>query len=206
MTEEISRDLVVDRLSEVTYDRFLFYIMGPYKSFNLNYVLSEEDRREIDIDELPGPLRHLFQSKSEIDEAQALLRRLQGSLRVDPGVNAFLALDVDISTDDVDAATQSMEFTRCSNATVFVLPFLGHNFGVGEEAGSILEALSETHGDRLTFVHEDDVTSAMIRSARVRWDLRVETYETEAELVDKLRRFAGEIMHRERRGELDPLD
>jgi hypothetical protein len=43
----------------------------------------------------------------------------------------------------------------------------------------------------------------MIRSAQVRWDLRVETYETETELVDKLRLFAGGIMHRERRGELD---
>lgn len=75
-----------------------------------------------------------------------------------------------------------------------------------EEAGSILEALSETYGDRLLFVHEDDVTSAMIRSARVRWDLRVETYETEAELVGNIRSFAGGIMHRERRGDLDPID
>jgi hypothetical protein len=109
-------------------------------------------------------------------------------------------------TDDVDAVTQSIEFARCSNATAFILPFLGHNFGVGEEAGSILEALSETHGDRLVFVHEDDVTSAMIRAANARWDLRVETYETEAELVDTLRRFAAGIMHRERRGDLDQLD
>jgi hypothetical protein len=46
----------------------------------------------------------------------------------------------------------------------------------------------------------------MIRSARVRWDLRVETYETEAELVDTLRRFAAGVMHRERRGDLDRLD
>jgi hypothetical protein len=206
MAVEITRDLIVERLGRVKYDRFLFYLMGPYKSFNLEYVLSEEERREIDVEDLPGPLRRLFQSKDEIDAAQALLRRVQGELRVDPGVNAFLALDVDVDTDDVDAATQSIEYTRCSNATAFVLPFLGHNFGVGEEAGSILEALSETHGDRLLFAHEDDVTSAMIRSAKVRWDLRVETYETESELVDKLRLFAGGIMQRERRGELNRLD
>ena len=206
MAVEITRDLIVERLGRVKYDRFLFYLMGPYKSFNLEYVLSEEERREIDVEDLPGPLRRLFQSKDEIDAAQALLRRVQGELRVDPGVNAFLALDVDVETDDVDAATQSIEYTRCSNATAFVLPFLGHNFGVGEEAGSILEALSETHGERLLFAHEDDVTSAMIRSAKVRWDLRVETYETESELVDKLRLFAGGIMQQERRGELDRLD
>ncbi|SFK66602.1 hypothetical protein SAMN04487950_0478 [Halogranum rubrum] len=206
MAVDITRDHIIDQLGRVKYDRFLFYLMGPYKSFNLNYVLSEEERRKFAVEDLPGPLRRLFQSKDEIDEAQALLRRVQGALRVRPGVNAFLALDVDVDTDDVDAATQSIEYTRCSNATAFVLPFLGHNFGVGEEAGSILEALSETHGDRLLFVHENDVTSAMIRSARVRWDLRVETYDTEAQLVTKLRFFAGGIMHQERRGELRRLD
>jgi hypothetical protein len=205
VTVEVTRELIVDRLGSVTYDRFLFYLMGPYKSFNLNYVLSEEERREFDVEDLPGPLRRLFQNKEDIDAAQALLRRVQGELRANPGVNAFLALDVDIDTDDVDAVTQSIEYARCSNATAFVLPFLGHNFGVGEEAGSILENLADTHGERLVFIHEDDVTSAMIRSASVRWDLRVETYDTEDELVAKLRRFAGGIMHRERRGGLSRL-
>lgn len=111
-----------------------------------------------------------------------------------------------MDTGDVDAITQSVEYSRCSNASAFVVPFLGHNFGVGEEAGSVLEELSESHGDRLLFIHEAEVTSAMIRSASVRWDLRVETYETEAELVGKLRRFAGGVMQRERRGSLDRLD
>jgi len=206
MAVEITRDLIAGRLGEVTYDQFLFYIMGPYKSFNLNYVLDEEERQRMAVEELPGPLRRLFRNEDAIDEAQALLRRVQGALRADPGVNAFLAIDVNIDTDEVDAVTQSIEFTECSNAAAFVLPFLGHNFGVGEEAGSILEALSDTHGERLVFVRESDVTSAMIRSANVRWDLRVETYETEAELVDELRLFAGEIMHRERRGDLPQLE
>lgn len=206
MTTEITRERITDQVGDVRYDQFLFYLMGPYKSFNLNYVLSESERDEIDIADLPGPLRTLFQNKDDIDAAKALLRRVQGSLRADPGVNAFLAIDIDIDTDDVDAATQSIEFARCSNATAFILPFLGHNFGVGEEAGSILERLADTHGDRMVFVHEDEVTSAMIRSASVRWDLRIETYETAAELVDTLRRFAGGVMHRERRGDLDRLD
>ena len=134
------------------------------------------------------------------------MRRVQGALRADPGVNAFLAIDVNVDTEDIDAVTQSIEFTECSNAAAFVLPFLGHNFGVGEEVGSILEALSDTHGERLLFVHENDVTSAMIRSANARWELRVETYETEAELVDRLRLFTGEIMHRERRDDLPQLE
>jgi len=203
---DISRDLLVERLGQVTYDRFLFYVMGPYKSFNLNYVLSDEERQDITVEDLPGPLRRLFRNKDDINEAQALLRRVQGALRTDPGVNAFLALDVNIDTDDVDAVTQSIEYARCSNATAFIVPFLGYNFGVGEEAGSILENLADTHQDRLIFIHESDVTSAMIRSANVRWDLRIETYDTEAELVVKLRRFAGGVMHRERRGDLEQLD
>jgi len=206
MTDKITRELIADRLGRVTYDRFLFYLMGPYKSFNLNYVLSAEERSKIDIEDLPGPFRKLFRNKDDINAAQTLLRRIQGELRTDPGVNAFLALDVDVDTDDVDAVTQSIEYARCSNATAFVVPFLGHNFGVGEEAGSVLENLADTHGERLIFLHENDVTSAMIRSAPVRWDLRVETYETEDELVAKLRRFAGGIMHRERREELERLD
>ena len=206
MDAEITRERLIGELGRVKYDRFLFYLMGPYKTFNLNYVLSEEERREIEISDLPGPLRRLFRNKDTINAAQALLRRIQGALRTDPGVNAFLALDLNIETDDVDAVTQSIEYARCSNATAFIVPFLGHNFGVGEEAGSILENLADTHGERLIFVHEEDVTSAMIRSASVRWDLRIETYETEDELVAKLRRFAGEIMHRERRGELERFD
>jgi hypothetical protein len=206
MAGQISRALLTDRLGSVKYDRFLFYLMGPYKSFNLNYVLSEEQRQDIDIEDLPGPLRRLFQNKAEIDEAQALLRRIQGKLRADPGVNAFLALDIGIDTERIDAVTQSIEYTRCSNATGFILPFLGHNFGVGEEAGSILEALADSHGERVVFAHEDDVTSAMIRSAPRRWDLRVESYETEDELVGLLRRFVGGIMQRERRGTLDQLE
>lgn len=206
MTDVITRDEIVDRLGTVTYDRFLVYLMGPYKSFNLAYVLDEEERAGIEIEDLPGPLRRLFRSRDEIDAAKALLRRVQGRLRTDPGVNAFLAVDIGLDTDDVDAVTQSIAYSRCSNATVFVVPFLGHNFGVGEEAGSVLERLADSHGDRIVFVHEANVTSEMIRSARTRWDLRIESYETEAELLALVRRFVATIMNRERFGDLDYLD
>ena len=30
MAVEITRDLIIDRLGRVKYDRFLFYLMGPY--------------------------------------------------------------------------------------------------------------------------------------------------------------------------------
>lgn len=206
MSPEITRDYLATRLGDVKYDRFLLYLMGPYKSFNLNYVLSEAEREEVTVEELPGPFRKLFQNEDAIDDAEALLRRVQGALRTDPEVNAFLAVDVDIDTDAVDAVTQSIEYSRCANATVFVVPFLGHNFGVGEETGSVLENLAETHSDRIVFVHDSNVTSEMIRSARTRWDLRIETYETEDDLIDTVGRFVVTTMNRERFGDLEFLD
>jgi len=77
---------------------------------------------------------------------------------------------------------------------------------VGEEAGSILANLSETRGERMVFLHEDDVTSAMISSARDRWEVSVDTYASESELVGKVRLYTGEIMEMERQGELPQLD
>jgi hypothetical protein len=199
----ITRDETVQQLGHVPYDRFLLYLMGPYKSFNLKYVLAPEEREEIAIEDLPEPLKQLFQNEEAISDAKALLRQVQGSLRTDPGVNAYLAVDVGIDTHNTDAVTQSIEFSRCSNATVFVVPYLGHNFGVGEETGSVLENLADSHGDRIVFVHENDVTSEMIRSARTRWDLRVETYESLRELTGIIRRFVVTIMNRERFGDLE---
>ncbi len=61
MTGEITRSRIVDELGTVSYDHFLFYLIGLYKSFNLNYVLDERERREIDTDDLPSSLRRLFQ-------------------------------------------------------------------------------------------------------------------------------------------------
>lgn len=199
----ITRDGIVRRLGHVPYDRFLVYLMGPYKSYNLNDVLSEEERDQFEIDDLPGPIRRLFQHQDQIDRAQALLRRVQGSLRTNPGVNAFLAVDVGIDTAEIDAVSQSIDYSRESNATAFIVPFLGRNFGVGEAAGSILETLATSHTDRIVFVHEREVTSEMIRSAHVRWDLRIETYRTESELIDTLRRFVVTVMNRERFGDID---
>lgn len=202
---EISRELVIRRLGQVRLRRFLVYLMGPYRSFNLGYVLSDEERAQVDLASLPGPIRRLFRNEDQIDEALALLRRVQGSLRKKPGVNAFLAVDIDIDSADIDAVTQSIEYSKLSNATVFILPFLGHNFGVGEETGSILENLANSHGDRIVFIHERHVTSEMIRSARTRWDLRIESYASEAELIDIVVRFAVTIMNRERYGGLEYL-
>jgi len=46
----------------------------------------------------------------------------------------------------------------------------------------------------------------MIRAARARWDLRVETYDTEAELHKRIRLFVPDVMNRELHGDLDRPD
>lgn len=81
----ISRDEVVRRLGRVRYDRFLLYLMGPYRSFHLDHVLSGDERDRFAVEDLPGPLRKLFQSEGRIDEAKALLRRIQGVYGRTPG-------------------------------------------------------------------------------------------------------------------------
>lgn len=216
MPTPIDRDYIIDQLpGNVRHDRFLFYLMGPYQSFNLNRVLSEDELESIDIDDLPGPIHRLFKNRDEIDDALAMLRRVQGELRSDQpryqqsdraGVNAYLAVDVDIDVEDVDAVTQSIEFSRCSNVSAFIFPHLGLNLGVGEEAGAVLEALADTHSGRLVFMRDADVTTEMIRSAKRRWDFRLLEYEDEEDLVMKLRKIATEVMDYEAEGRLDCLD
>ncbi|MFB6201975.1 MAG: hypothetical protein ABEI98_08185 [Halorhabdus sp.] len=77
------------------------------------------------------------------DEVLRLLEETRDCLR-ERDFNAFLAIDVGISLDEMDAATQSIAFARASNATIFIAPQVGDNLGVGIEIGSILEDLFST--------------------------------------------------------------
>lgn len=191
------REQVIAALGDVRYDEFLVYIMGPYKAFDLTDLVDDPD-------EIPASFRDWNHGAGEYthDEVVGLLRRVQGSLRTDPGVNAFLAVDVDVPLDEVDAATQSIEFARASNAVVFVVPLVGKNLGVGIEVGSVLDDLDEGDRQRVTFVHESGVRSAMIQSVSRRWDAAVRSYEDERELEAAIRQFVVDVMHREVVGEL----
>lgn len=191
------REQVIAALGDVRYDEFLVYIMGPYKAFDLTDLVDDPD-------EIPASFRDWNHDAGEYthDEVVGLLRRVQGSLRTDPGVNAFLAVDVDVPLDEVDAATQSIEFARASNAVVFVVPLVGKNLGVGSGVGSVLDDLDEGDRQRVTFVHESGVRSAMIQSVSRRWDAAVRSYEDERELEAAIRQFVVDVMHREVVGEL----
>jgi hypothetical protein len=195
------RRRITDRLGDVPYDEFLVYLMGPYKSFSIEDVAPEG----VGVDSLEGPFGSWDEGEGayDHDDVVATLRRLQGSLRADPGVNAFLAVDADIDLEEMDAATQTIEFARASNVVVFAVPMVGKNLGVGIEVGSVLADLDDGDRDRVVFVHEEGVRSAMIQGVARRWDAAVYSYADESELVDRIRLFVTDIMYRELRGDLD---
>lgn len=166
------RELLLDTLTPTRYRRFFLYVMGPYKSHT-------------------GPDEEMFE----------FLVDIRNDLR-DGGFNAFLATDAEIPLAEMDAGTQSLEFARVSNVVVFIAPLAGMNLGVGIETGAVLEDMGERATDRILFVHEVGVRSAMIRSVADRWDATVHTYENSEELVDRVSLFARDVMRKETTGKL----
>jgi hypothetical protein len=189
------RERLKAELGAVQYSDFLVYLMGPYTSYDVEALIPEGmDSKDVS---LPAAQA----DETSINEMLATLRRVQGSLRASPGVNAFLAVDADIPLDEMDAATQSIRFARSSNVIAFVVPHVGENLGVGMEVGAVLEDLYP-NSERVLVVHESSVSSAMLGAVTQRWDANIASYADEDDLIDQLRMFIGEIMVRERIGEL----
>ena len=166
------RDRLLETLEPTRYRRFLVYVMGPYKAHDI-----------------------------EDEAAFAFLERVRNGLRSE-GFNAFLATDAEISLNEMDAGTQSLEFARVSNAVVFVVRHDSKNLGVGIETGSVLEDMSDQARERVLFLHESGVRSAMIAAVADRWDATVRTFEAEDGLFDEVRLFVRDVMRRETTGEL----
>lgn len=177
------RERIASELGSVAHSGFLCYLMGPYESVGGSRGAESE----------------------LVGEMVGLLRRLQGCLRDDPGVNAFLAVDVGIPLHELDAATQTMQFVRASNAVVFIVPMAGDNLGVGIELGAVLER-GWVPGERVLIAHESSVSSAMLASTGRRWAARNESYDSERELVEMLRSFISQIMYEEATGRLPRMD
>ncbi|WP_115864590.1 DUF7509 family protein [Halorussus litoreus] len=172
------RGRLLDELGAVARQQFLVYLMGPYGEYG------EEDESAFD------PLLHV-----------------RDELRVHPGVNAFLAIDANVPLEEMDAATQSIEFARASNAVVFVAPYGGQNLGVGIEVGAILERIYDEGSaeieERVLFVHEKAVRSAMIDSLSQRWNVTVYSYTDIDALVDQIQEFVSNVISRALTGELE---
>lgn len=190
------RARIKSALGSVHYSDFLVYLMGPYTTFDVADLVPE------DVDPETVSLPAASADEDELDAMLGTLRSLQGSLRADPGINAFLAIDPEIPLEEMDAASQSIAFARASNATLFVVPATGDKLGVGMEVGSVLEDLDADGRERVMFAHEDTVSSAMIRSITQRWDARVVSYADESELLDEIRQFVADVMNRELYGDL----
>lgn len=166
------RERLLESLPPTRYRRFFVYVMGPYKG------------HEVPDEEMIG-----------------FLETVRNRLRAD-GFNAFLATDAEIPLDEMDAGTQSLAFARASNVVVFVVRRHGKNLSVGIETGAVLEDLGERAPERILFVHEAGVRSAMIASVADRWDATVRTFEDTDELVENVRLFARDVMRRESTGRL----
>ncbi len=206
-----------DALAPVQREQFLVYLMGPYRTFDVNALLPADADVETDApsfatwDETSGEYAE--------DEVLRLLQETRDCLR-DRGFNAFLAIDVGIPLDEMDAATQSIAFAQASNATVFIAPQVGDNLGVGIEIGSVLEDILSTAGmqgpaadatpptraRRVMVATEPSVRSAMLGAVHARWDASVRTFTDAADCCRLCAQFCTHIQNEELYGSLDRLD
>lgn len=205
------RDRITDELGDLPRSQFLVYLMGPYEAFDVERALEDVDPdaipESVDFGTLVGSDHGLEHDEAALD----LLLDVRDRLRTTAGVNAFLAIDVDVPLEEMDAASQSIAFAKASNAVVYVVPAVGDNLGVGIEVGSVLEALfdderSDHHRERVAFVHESGVRSAMIAAVRDRWEARIYSYEDRATLERQIRLFVRDLIRKERTGELPNVD
>ena len=192
------RTRLLDALSESEYIEqkaskrsFLVYLMGPYKSFP-PYSSPTPDREEVTttrptLNEIDTRLKE-GDIQMDADEALALLVALKQDLRADTGVNAFLATDPQIPLHEMDAATQSIEYTKAATATVFVAPAMGDNLGVGIETGSVCEHLGETELlEEVVFFGEEGVSSSMIDAVSERWHVTTDDFRSYEDLYKAVR-------------------
>ncbi|MFP8956669.1 hypothetical protein ACLI4Y_08065 [Natrialbaceae archaeon A-CW3] len=210
------RDRIIDELGDLPRPQFLVYLMGPYKAFDLERALETLDPSDVpesvDFGALTAASRTEHPRDLEREEAALdLVLEVRDHLRTEAGVNAFLAIDVDVPLEELDAAAQSIAFARASNAVIYVVPAMRDNLGVGIEVGAVLEALyagddPDEHRERVMFVHESGVRSAMIAAVRDRWDVRIYAYDDRADLARQCRLFVRDLIRRERTGELSNLE
>ncbi|WP_136689100.1 DUF7509 family protein [Halorhabdus amylolytica] len=204
-------------LDPVRREQFLVYVMGPYRTFDVDALLPADADVETD-----APSFATWDKESgeyAEDEVLRLLEETRDCLR-ERGFNAFLAIDVGISLDEMDAATQSIAFARASNATIFIAPQVGNNLGVGIEIGSVLEDLFSTadmegpaaeatppeRTRRIMVATEPSVRSAMLGAVNTRWDASVRTFTDAADCCRLCAQFCTHIQNAELYGSLERRD
>jgi len=178
LTESLAESVYIEY--EASKPEFLVYLMGPYKSYPPYDQPTPEGyetaTRRMTLDETKRKL-DAGRIDLDADEALALLVSLRQDLRRETGVNAFLATDPGIPTSEMDAATQSIEYTKAATATIFLAPAMGDNLGVGIETGSVCEHLGERPLlEDVLFLGERGIESAMIDAVGDRWHVTVDEF------------------------------
>jgi hypothetical protein len=174
----------------ISKPRLLVYLMGPYKSHPPYDSPHPDQGAATERPTLDEALQHLQSSEEnfDADEALWLLIALRRRLRKERGVNAFLATDPDIPLHEMDAATQSIEFTKAAVVTIFITPAMGDNLGVGIEVGSVCEHLPEQELlDEVLFLGERNVNSSMVDAISDRWHVTVDDFEDFDELYQSVK-------------------
>ncbi|WP_227378486.1 DUF7509 family protein [Haladaptatus halobius] len=221
------RDRIIDNLPQAICDsvalphvrreQFLVYLMGPYRTFDVEALLPED--ADVETDAPSFATWNEASGEYAENEVLRLLQETRDCLR-DRGFNAFLAIDVGIPLDEMDAATQSIAFAHASNATIFIAPQVGDNLGVGIEIGSVLEDLlprdrmdgpaadvtPPERTRRMMVVTEPSVRSAMLGAVHARWDASVRTFTEAADCCRLCAQFCTHIQNEELYGSLDRLD
>jgi hypothetical protein len=192
------RDRIIEALRESSYithdaskEHFLVYLMGPYKSYppydQTQQAAAEAATQRPTLDDIDGRLQR-GELDLDADEALALLVQLKRDLRTQTGVNAFLATDPEIPLHQMDAATQSIEYTKGADATVFIAPAMGDNLGVGIETGSVCEHLNgRPLRENVVFLGEANVESAMITAVSERWHVTTDDFDSYDDLNKAVR-------------------
>lgn len=204
------RERLIKELEESNYlqepvpkPQFLVYLMGPYKSHPPYESLPDHEVAEAattrpTLDEINDRIEDDEDFNPNLDDALALLIYLRDDLRETVGVNAFLATDPDIGTAELDAATQSLAYTRASNATIFVCPAMGDNLGVGIETGAVCESLPPGKlFEDVLFTDERNVESEMITAVGNRWKVTVDDFNGYTELLQAVKAHLRVIAQRE---------
>lgn len=197
------REVLRDRLPSSSYPRFLVYLMGPFTTFDIDYLLSEETD--------PGDVETDLGAFSDADrEFITELEALCSFLRNDPGVNAFIATDPEIplpADDDaaeptMNAIAQSKAFAEASNAVAFILPLAGLREGVSAEIGAVLEAMDLETDDpgpplkdprRFRIFAETEITSTTLHAAEDEYSVPIDEYGSRAELRKDFHAFVTDV-------------
>lgn len=209
------REVLFDRLPEADHTEFLVYVMGPYTTIRLDYYL----RNDVELDDSAIELGAFGDAERELKDE---LQEIVGWLRTELGVNAFLAVDPEIPTEDVPEETtdermnvirQSKAYAEASNAVVFILPRAGVRDGVDIEIGAVLSGFNLGHGEghpqkppqRFHVFREHGVSSATLEAVSYEYEVALTEYGTRSELRDQLSRFLGGVIRAEQRGDLCPV-